>query len=328
MKLKQRDSWLCNAKALLILCVVFGHALERELGWSTAAEALYRMSYLFHMPLFAFLSGMGAQTPERCLRQAGRMLRLYLPAQGICVLAALLWRPELAAGLLVTPVWILWYPLSLALWCLLAAGAGRLAGSCGRTDIVRTALFLLALLLGLAAGGWDAVGRAWSLSRTLVFFPCFLAGQLWGWRGMAALARSWRLRLALLLLSLPALCACWRALAEVEVRFLYQADSYAALSLPLARGLALRLAYYLAAAALSAVFLSLCPRGRVFFTPLGNETLPVFLCHPVFTGLLRCLPYPVALAVPVSALCAVAAAGAIYLAARWSQPLVRYRRPL
>ena len=323
--MKQRDCHLCNAKALLILCVVLGHALERDLIWSTPAAALYRALYLFHMPLFAFLSGMGVKTPSACLRQAGRMLRLYLLAQGLCVLVALAWRRELAGALLTMPVWILRYPLSLASWCALAAGVERLTKRFGHAGGTRVALFLFTLAMGLAVGDWNAVGRPWSLSRTLVFFPCFLAGRFWGRQWMTSLARLRGRKLPLCAAALTASWLCWRALSGVEIRFLYQADSYAALSLSLVEGIQLRLLCYLGAAAFSVLFLSLCPSKHVFFTPLGNDTLPVFLCHPAFTALLRYLPYPVTLAIPAAALCAATAVGVIYLVGRWSQPLVRYQ---
>lgn len=323
--MKRRDCHLCNAKALLIFCVVLGHALERDLIWSAPAAALYRIVYLFHMPLFAFLSGMGVKTPSACLRQAGRMLRLYLLAQGFCVLAALAWWPEQSGTLLSTPVWILWYPLSLASWCVLSAGLGHLAERRGRPGRARIALFLFALAAGLAVGNCDAVGRPWSLSRTLVFFPGFLAGRFWGWRWMARLTRLRGRKLPVCAAALTTSWLCWRALAGVEVRFLYQADSYAALSLSLVEGIRLRLLCYLGASAFSVLFLALCPSKHVFFTPLGNDTLPVFLCHPAFTALLRYLPYPVTLAVPAAALCAATAVGVIYLVGRWSRPLVRYQ---
>jgi len=57
---KERIYLFDNMKALLILFVVFGHALEALLK-DYHAEFLYLLIYSFHMPLFAFCSGFFAK---------------------------------------------------------------------------------------------------------------------------------------------------------------------------------------------------------------------------------------------------------------------------
>lgn len=54
-----RDSFLDSSKALLIFCVVFGHFLERMIGWSDPkSHVLLGLIYSIHMPAFIFISGM------------------------------------------------------------------------------------------------------------------------------------------------------------------------------------------------------------------------------------------------------------------------------
>ena len=51
----KREYRFDNAKFILILLVVFGHILEHFQG--RYVPGIYRTVYLFHMPMFIFISG-------------------------------------------------------------------------------------------------------------------------------------------------------------------------------------------------------------------------------------------------------------------------------
>ena len=55
---------------------------EMEEGDYPALYRVYRLIYLFHIPLFAFVSGLFLKDSAGCLRQLGRMWPLLCP--GIC----------------------------------------------------------------------------------------------------------------------------------------------------------------------------------------------------------------------------------------------------
>ena len=55
---KLRNAYYCNLKLLLIFLVVYGHAIEPSISEDPSLYRIYRLIYLFHMPLFAFLSGL------------------------------------------------------------------------------------------------------------------------------------------------------------------------------------------------------------------------------------------------------------------------------
>ena len=317
--MKCRDPYLCNGKALLIFLVIFGHALEGDIGWNAGAAFLYRVLYSFHMPLFAFFSGIGMVTLSACLAQARKMLRRYLALQLLLSLPQIFHPAAFLSGLF-TPFWILWYLLSLGCWCLLAAGIQYLSDrSAGRFPAV-----LLVPLSAAASLLWGLVpwiGRIGSLSRTLVFFPFFLVGKLWGWQLLTTLRRRrcW---------AVPALAAAGLLLALLRgcpAGYFYQADSYAALGCSPAEGILFRFCFLLTAISLSLLFLSLCPRGRTVLTAAGNQTFLLFLCHPLFTLPLKWLPYPPHLAVPAALLTAASAFLSLSLLGKWSRRLVRYQ---
>ncbi|MGT2357153.1 acyltransferase family protein [Staphylococcus aureus] len=55
--LKERDYFFDNARAILILLVVFGHMLQPYTSGDKYLSALYLVIYSFHMPTFLFISG-------------------------------------------------------------------------------------------------------------------------------------------------------------------------------------------------------------------------------------------------------------------------------
>lgn len=255
----------CNLRALLMYLVIYGHLIEGRLGESPALQAQYRWIYAVHMPAFAFLSGLFCKQPESCRRQAGRALSVYLTAQ-LAAVALLDQTPW-------TPYWHLWYLLSLSMW-------GWSCWAWRRRWIIRWYFVLLAGLAGCLAGYLPFLGRGLSASRTLVFFPYFLAGvccpvetdwrQLRPW-GLAGLA------LAGVLL--------W--LVDIPLPFLYQAGPYARPS-----GGLLRLACYGLGGCLVLFLLTAVPDRPLPISWMGADTLGVYLFHGPMILLLRRLPLP------------------------------------
>lgn len=252
---KLRSAYYCNLKLLLIFLVVWGHLLEPNLS-DPAAYRLYRFIYLFHIPLFAFVSGLFLKDSAGCLRQLRRMLPLYILCQAAAVaLGQARWH---------TPWWILWYLLSLCCWLLLSALFLRFPRG-------KWWILALSVAVGCVAGQIPWVGRPFSLSRTLVFFP-------WFWLGVILKPDlPWhRLRLpALLVLLLPE--------PNISAGVLYQAGPCDPL---------LRLACYGYALALSLLILSWCPRRRFPWTRAGADTLPAYLLHAPLVRLLPPIRHP------------------------------------
>ena len=54
---KQRDYLMDNIKALLLFLVAFGHTLDVYKGDGGIELYLMKYIYLFHMPMFAFITG-------------------------------------------------------------------------------------------------------------------------------------------------------------------------------------------------------------------------------------------------------------------------------
>ena len=250
------SAYYCNLKLILMWLVIYGHWIEPEIGSNPTLYRAYRTIYLFHMPLFAFLSGLFLRERTDCIRQLRRIAPLYLLCQSAAVVLGLTpWH---------TPWWILWYLLSLCFWLMAAALLLHLRRS-------RWGILLLTVALGCLAGQLRWVGRPFSLSRTLVFFPCFWLGVL-----LPPDIPWHRFRL-------PSLAGLLLLPADIPATMLYHAGPCDPL---------LRLRCYGIAGALGLLVLSWCPRRRLPWTRAGADTMPAYLLHGPVVALLRPVPRP------------------------------------
>lgn len=266
---KLRDARYCNLKLLMIYLVIYGHLIEPGIWNSPTLMTQYRWIYLVHMPMFAFLSGLFLDHGKACADQIKRMLPLYILLQAAAVL--------IGRGMVkpLTPYWHLWYLLSYCAW----AGFGwlwyRFCKGRGRILIL-----IGSILMGCAAGCVTAIGRPWSASRTIVFFPYFWMGMIcdhkfpWQklkWIGLLALGIVFAVML--------------KAGSKISVVFLYQAAPYGKLS----NGFLLRLLCYLLGTLLCLFLLAFGPTRRFPFTRAGADTMPAYLLHVPVVLYLRTL---------------------------------------
>ena len=264
---KLRDARYCNLKLLLIFLVIYGHLIEPGIYQSKVLMTQYKWIYLFHMPLFSFLSGLFLNDSKACGRQLIKMLSFYIVLQTLVV-----W---LGNGKVkpLTPYWHLWYLLSCSAW----AGFGCLwfRFFCGKGKIV---ILVLSVFGGCLAGLHPDIGREHSLSRTLVFLPFF-------WMGLICDPQfRWeRLRL----ISVPALIIVVIVMMQwgdqISAVFLYQAEPYGKLE----NGMELRLLCYLLGALLCMILLAYIPMRRFPFTRAGADTMPTYLIHAPIVLIIR-----------------------------------------
>ena len=252
---KQRNAYYCNLKLGLIFLVIVGHWIEPTIWSDPERYRFYRLIYLFHMPLFVFLSGLFLRDSQGCIRQLRRMLPIYLICQTIAVaLGQTRWH---------TPWWILWYLLSLCCWLGISALLLRLRRG-------RWTILFLSFALACLAGQVPWIGRPFSFSRTIVFFP-------WFWLGILLPPDiPWhRLRI-------PAALGLLLIRPQMSAAPLWQAGPCSP---------AVRLTCYAYGLLLGLAALSFCPSRRFPWSRAGADTLPAFLLHGPIVFLLRPTPY-------------------------------------
>ncbi len=267
-----RNATYCNLKFFLIYLVIVGHWIEPGIKESETLLWLYKLIYSFHMPLFAFLTGLFVNSEENCKRQGLRLLKLY----GILQLSVVLITGDKEA--LFTPWWYLWYLLSGVTWM----GIGRAWYRFGRKAWAIPVL-LGFVLLGCLVGYVPAIHRGLSLSRSIVFFPYFFAGLI---RRRDSIGNK-RDRCSVVM-GMIGICGAVVIIPQVSESFFYQAEGYG----PLTYGWAYRLLAYGVATGFSVFMIAFAPRKRYWFTKLGADTLPAYLIHGPMVLLLRRIPVP------------------------------------
>ncbi len=300
-----------NLRGLLLLLVGVGHGLEPLLPSSASARAAYSALYLFHVPAFAALSGHVSRARWPTGAQWRALLTPLLVGQLLHVALDVGWlgHPPSTRWLL-QPYWVLWFLLSLATWRAVLPLLVRLRWP-----------LAWAVAAALGAGLLPQVGYPLSLSRTLVFLPCFLAGHLakpaqlaWlrGRAGRLASAAAWLLCLAWA----TALAA--GTLPFPDTRLLYASTDYGALGLAPMQGMLARGAVLACALGLTAAAWAWAPEGRGLLARLGAASLWPYVAHGL---LLRAVPLqagllalPAVLQVPAGSLAGLAA---VLLPAAW-----------
>ena len=266
-----RDWFFDNLKACLITLVVVSHFM---LGFRTM-ERLYNVIYVFHMPLFVFVSGVFSRTVFRNGRfRYNRLMRLLVSYLGFVLADALLrfcFHPEL--GFAVPMIYIhdaQWYLFSLLLWSLSVPLV---------KDVKPWIALLVSVGAALAAGMFQPIGAVFAMSRTIVLYPYFLAGlYVDADRLKTSLRKPW------------VVWTCLPAAAAVTVLILWQKDFFQAQHallyrescyqfLPGLLGPVYRLLLGVMTVILSLGCMLLVPRRKMWFSYLGERSLQIYILH-------------------------------------------------
>jgi len=264
--LKKRDAYFDNLKFLLIALVVIGHTIEPMIS-SGNTKFLYLLIYLFHMPLFSFVTGYFSKkyAPTKLLTT------IVIPYMVFQVFYFFFTRYVLGdidvTFSFFTPYWIMWYLLSLLIWQLVVPMFRF------RYSIIVT------LLMGILAGYDNNVSYFLSLSRTIYFFPFFLMGYKFNkdWFFNLMPIKTSRIISIFGLIGISIWVYCLRD--NLDLRLLYGSYSYATMNLTIWYAGVYRLLLYAITITISIFLLYIVPSGRTLFTIFGSRTLSVYLLH-------------------------------------------------
>jgi fucose 4-O-acetylase-like acetyltransferase len=268
-----RDPFFDNAKLLVIVLVVLGHAWEPLIGLpgERPLRAAYLLVYVFHMPVFVLVSGWFSQSFRGEPHQLRRLLTGVLAPFLLWNTLLTLWVQWLAgthfALAPLTPTWVLWFLMSLFLWRI-TAPLWRLV----RWPVpVAIAVFLLS--------GAFTFGPMLSLARTLEFLPYFVIGLCLRRDHLDRLLAVRHVRLYALAAFAAVAVLAYAVAQGTDVNWLYRSGSSGSLHVPYARWLAESSVLFLLGLLLTAAFLALVPRRSTWFSALGAGTMYAFLLH-------------------------------------------------
>ncbi len=256
----ERNYGFDNIKGILIFCVVLGHLLECVGGFLP----LYRMIYLFHMPVFLFISGYFAKGG---IRAVADKLWLYGLFQTLYILFERIVEPADISFQYHTPYWILWYLFVLVFYTLLIPMY--------RVKSVKKRVIAMAVsfVLSLVAGFVQEIEYGFSLSRFFVFQPYFLMGFYAKEQSIPKMGKRSSVFLSA------------GALLSLGVAFLPQASTgllYGAVYYTDAKDALFRLLLAVASVLWIAVFWGLkeIMKDKIpLLSSVGRYTLPIYLLH-------------------------------------------------
>lgn len=254
-----RDYYFDNAKAILIILVVVGHIIELWIDKISFLRSVWVFIYVFHMPVFAFISGYFSKRLDVLSRKEIKYLILFIAAT-VCY-----W-PLSHYGLihnLITPYYALWFMVSLACWSVMLQFFVKFKHP-----------IIASFLIAIVAGYIGFIGPLLSMSRTITFFPFFLLGyyaskeqcQLFKPKS-ATLVSALAFAIILLLGS------------SINYAWLWGAFPYEYFGWNQWYAGAFRIMQYSIALLIGSCFLSIIPQAKHNYTWIGSKTLYIYFCH-------------------------------------------------
>ena len=272
---RERNYWLDNTKAMLILLVVLGHAADYYTDVSDDMKVFFFFVYLFHMPLFIFLSGLFSKSiingKRLKLEKIVSYLILFVSLNILIFSIRRFVMGQDNSFSLFSVDGVPWYMFAMAAW---------LALTYLLKDIKPQVLIVLSVLLALYVGYDHRVGDFLVASRIIVFYPMFLLGYYLPVEKVMKLKQYKVLvPVAAFVLVSIFLAVYFRIDDFYQLRpFLSGRNSYETAGQETLGGL-IRFVWYGATIVISMSILMLMPMKKFSWSVIGMRTLPIYFLH-------------------------------------------------
>ena len=253
-----------------------GHFTLPIYGFTDSLYAIYRIIYLFHMPLFVFISGFLAKGIYRDGKlNIDRILSLFTLSLIYKVLIRL-FENGLSVDYFLSEIFyfssVPWYLFSLASWYSLVPVFKRLKP---------VPSIALSVILALLVGFYRPIGMMFSISRTFVFLPFFLLGYYCDRERFLSIQKYRKINIAICILCL--ILTIWFISTNFNAirpffYLVYGDCSYD--KEDMLNGLVGRFCLYLLAIPYSLSLVTITPQKRVpLLSYMGQHTLQIFVIH-------------------------------------------------
>jgi fucose 4-O-acetylase-like acetyltransferase len=267
-QLKARVESLDIVKAVLIILVVFCHLVEHFGTYDPLFRAVYSALSLYGLPLFVLTSGMLAKPllSDNDYRKMFAKLLLPLIFLQPFYLALYARAGGDAVRHILDPQWLLWFLLCLCFWRMMLPFFVRIPFA-----------LAVAVAITLAAGYAQYIGADLSLSRTLYFFPFFLAGYLWRERLLKLIAHV-RLLWGLVFIVLMVGTGYW-FMHGLDPNVVYHDRGYDQAAVWKAHPALGMLGMILISSVGAVAWFAIMPRSSRWLVHLGQRTLTILALH-------------------------------------------------
>lgn len=273
-----RNSYFDNLKCGLILLVVIGHTSDLLKDSSYTMSAIRTTIYLFHMPLFVFVSGYfanyGVFNINKNILKIINLLGWYIIFKfGLFFEHYFLLGESNAKLSLLVDGGVPWYLFALIVWQLLIPYI---------LVMQRKKVLAVLLFIGLAAGCVDNIGDYMSLSRVLVFGIFFYGGMFFKQienTFFITMSKWYRVLAGILLLLSFLIIYSFNDFIVKFSRFPTARYSYYASNVDNLQGIILRGIFLLLAIYFGFLFMCTVSPKVHLYTKWGKNTLQVYILH-------------------------------------------------
>lgn len=275
MNTKDRDYYFDNLKGFLILSVIIGNSLELGKASSDSTHFFILFLYVFHMPLFAFVTGYFSKRSRRSTKEKViDTVKLYIYTQvAYTFFNFFILGNEQTTLKLLMPQWTLWYLLSMIAWYLIYDYVH---------DVKKWIVggVLASILLGFDA----SIGTGGSVSRTIFFLPFFLAGTTFDLKYINKF-KKYRKKIISLGGVLTSILFVLSYSTPIELFFEYTRYTWY-FDKPWFP-LFMRVFHYLIAIVIGCIILMYIPRKKIVISTLGRYSLIMYISHSGICQLLN-----------------------------------------
>ncbi len=269
----ERIYYFDNLKYILILLVVIGHAVDLITYKSDYAKSVYIFIYLFHMPLFVFISGYFSKNTIKN-NNKNKIISYFI----LFILLTFLYEVlnciqyKTMNYSLFTVGGISWYLFAMVGWYLISMITKK---------VNKKYLLILTICLSLIIGYDSSVSDFLVLSRIIVFYPYFLLGQICEEKYIKKIINNKRLKYfsITMLILWGVICLFFIDIVYNIRPILTSRTPYEDLAYFKNFGALLRLLFYLSSIITGIAILSLIPRKKIFFSKFGSRTLAIYFFH-------------------------------------------------
>jgi fucose 4-O-acetylase-like acetyltransferase len=257
-----------NARALLVFLVILGHLIEPVMEADPAIKMLYLVIYSFHVPALVFVSGYFSKNHGRDGKKSEALRRFLIPYFVVQVLLMIFSRHVIEYKTSIfTPAHAMWYLMSLFLWHMMLPYVLRF-----RFPVA------VSILVALAMGYSQIIGQVFSLSRTFVFLPFFLAGYFFEIAHFERLKRP-SYKIASIVLFLTLAIVTYKFSGQINYRWMLGLRSYSNLGHMEWYAFVYRLSAIALFFPMTMAFLSLIPQRKLLFTQTGRRSIYPYVLH-------------------------------------------------
>lgn len=265
-----------NLKFVLIFLVVFAHFIDPIIHKTDIAKSIFLFIYLFHMPLFVFISGFFSKNPVKRKDKSKIIvfLLLYIVLKVIIFAIENLYGRSVSFHLF-SEKSVSWYLFAMAAWY----GITMLVQNLNKKYV-----FLLSVLLSLVVGFDKDIGDFLCLSRIIVFYPFFLLGNIANKEQILNIIKNKKLKIVSIIFLMLVIYIVFAFINDVYLirPILTGRNSYYSMNNNIEDfGILFRLMWYIISSLISVSVMSLIPKGKTFFSNLGRNTLTVLILHAI-----------------------------------------------